>query len=161
MRDAILIRHDLRPGDLGRLIALHGVVYDGLDGFGLKFEAYVAQTIAEYVLGNEARGRIWFVEDGNELIGCSAAVLRDGGVGQIRWVVVSPAARGQGIGGELMRLAFEYCRSEGCDSLYLETTDGLPESQAMYEKLGFAVTSNELEPLWDGERPLIKMHRNL
>ena len=45
----IKIRHELRCGDLGRIIALHGVVYEPLGGFGLSFEAYVAKTIAEYV----------------------------------------------------------------------------------------------------------------
>ena len=35
--------------------------------------------------------------------------------------------------------------------------DGLPESQALYEKLGFQTTSNVIEALWDGKRPLIRM----
>lgn len=52
------IRTDLRAGDLGRLIALHGLVYTSEDGFGLAFEAFVAQTVAEYVLGNQSRGQI-------------------------------------------------------------------------------------------------------
>lgn len=91
----ITIRHDLRPGDLGRIVSLHGEAYEPLGGYGLRFEAYVARTVAEYVLDN------------------------------------------------------------------LFTTDGLPESQALYEKLGFHVTSNEIEELWDGERPLIRMQLDL
>ena len=34
---------------------------------------------------------------------------------------------------------------------------GLPESQALYDALGFKIVSHESEMLWDGVRPLIHM----
>ena len=157
----VAIRHDLRPGDLGRIVSLHGEVYEPLGGYGLRFEAYVARTISEYVLDNDARGCIWMAEQGGKLIGCTAIALRDDDTAQLRWVVVDPVARGEGLGGTLVDKALEFCRSRGCTSIYLFTTDGLPESQALYEKLGFKVTSNEIEELWDGERPLIRMRLDL
>jgi GNAT superfamily N-acetyltransferase len=161
MSDDISIRTDLRPGDLGRIISLHGEVYDPLGGYGLTFEAFVGRTIAEFVLDNNARGRIWLAERGDRLVGCTAIVLRDGDRGQLRWVLVDPSARGRGIGKQLVGSAMDYCREEGCESVFLETTDGLPESQALYEKLGFAVTSESVEELWDGPRPLIIMEMDL
>ena len=51
------IRSTLKPGDLGAIIALHGTVYHRDMGFDVTFEAYVAQTIAEFVLDNAGRGR--------------------------------------------------------------------------------------------------------
>ena len=73
------IRTDLRPGDLGRIVALHGTAYEALDGFGLRFEAYVTSTVAEYVLDNDARGRIWLADRDERLAGCAAiAELWDG-----------------------------------------------------------------------------------
>lgn len=157
MKNGIDIRHDLRPGDLGRLISLHGECYSLLEGYGIRFEAYVAQTIAEYVLDNDARGRIWFAEQDGRLVGCTAIALRDNGAAQLRWVLVDPAARGVGLGRELVNRALAYCRAEGCASIFLYTTDGLPESQTLYEKLGFSLVSDEPEELWDGVRPLIHM----
>jgi len=53
------------------------------------------------------------------------------------------------------------CRAAVCSSVFLETTDGLPESQALYEKLGFTVTTSAVEKLWDGPRPLIVMAMDL
>ena len=153
----IQIRSDLRAGDLGRVIELHGTCYNDLPGFGLSFEAYVARTIAEYVLDNQARGRLWLAELGDRLIGCTAIALRDNGVGQLRWVLVDQSARGMGLGKRLVNAALDYCRAAGCESVYLETTDGLPESQALYEKLGFSVISDTVEDLWDGPRPLLRM----
>lgn len=157
----IEIRHDLRAGDLGRVIALHGKCYDELPGFGLAFEAFVARTIAEYVLDNGESGRIWLAERGGQLVGCTAIVLRDDRRGQLRWVLVAPEVRGLGVGRQLVERALGYCRDHECTEVFLETTDGLPESQALYESLGFAVVSNETQDLWDGVRPLIVMSLDL
>ena len=161
MSGDISIRTDLRPGDLGRIVTLHGEVYDPLGGYGLRFEAFVGRTIAEFVLDNDARGQIWLAERGARLVGCAAIVLRDDNRGQLRWVVVDPSERGRGIGKQLVCAAIDYCREAGCESAFLETTDGLPESQALYEKLGFTVTSEAMEKLWDGSSPLIIMEMNL
>lgn len=157
MTGEISIRHDLRSGDLGRIISLHGESYDSLPGFGLRFEAYVARTVAEYVLDNASRGRIWMAERHDELIGCTAIVLREDDLAQLRWVLVAQSARGLGLGRKFVDRAIGYCREQSCHTIFLETTDGLPESQALYEKLGFTVTANEPEKLWDGVRPLIRM----
>lgn len=157
MNADISIRHELRPGDLGRLIALHGECYDALPGYGLKFEAFVARTIAEYVLDAGANGRIWLAERDGTLVGCAAIVLRGGGRSQLRWLLVHPDARGTGLGKELVDRALDYCRSQNCNEVFLETTDGLPESEALYASLGFEIESSASEALWDGVRPLIVM----
>ncbi len=157
MTHDISIRHDLRVGDLGRIISLHGEVYDSLPGFGLAFEAFVARTVAEYVLDTGGLGRIWLAERDGKLLGCSAMVLRGQDLGQLRWVLVDSSARGIGLGKDLVNRALNYARNNSCSGVFLETTDGLPESQQLYETIGFEVTSNTREELWDGERPLIRM----
>ena len=161
MSEQLSIRHDLRCGDLGRIVSLHGEAYEPLGGYGLRFEAYVAQTIADFVLKNDTNGRIWLAERCGNLVGCTAIALRDNHAGHLRWVVVDPVERGNGLGKNLVGRALEYCRQEGCRSVHLETTDGLPVSERMYEKLGFRVTSNSVEELWDGSRPLIRMQLDL
>lgn len=157
MADEINIRHELRTGDLGKVISLHGVVYNTLPGYGLKFEAFVARTVAEYLLDAGGEGRIWMAERGDELVGCSAMVLRGDGLGQLRWVLVDTSARGLGIGKNLVNRAVDYARKNACSKIFLETTDGLPESQQLYEQLGFEEVSSVQEELWDGIRPLIQM----
>lgn len=161
MTDDIQIRHELHAGDLGRIITLHGECYDILPGYGLRFEAFVGLTLAEYVLEAGAKGRIWMAEKDGRLIGCTALVLRGDGFGQIRWVLVDPSARGIGLGKKLVNLALDWSRDKSCTRIFLETTDGLPESQSLYEALGFEVVSDEPAELWDGVRPLIRMEMNL
>jgi GNAT superfamily N-acetyltransferase len=153
----IQIRDELRCGDLGRIISLHGVVYEPLGGFGLSFEAFVAKTIAEFVIDNESRGRIWLAERDDDLIGCVAIAERERKTGQLRWVLVDPEMRGCGLGRRLVMLALKHCVERGMASVSLETTDGLSESMQLYEKLGFEVLSTEMTDLWDGPRKLIRM----
>jgi len=157
MVDDIIIRHELRVGDLGRIIVLHGEVYDVLPGYGLTFEAYVARTIAEYILDAGGKGRIWLAECDERLVGCAAMILRNEERGQLRWVLVDQSARGMGLGKDLVNRTLEYARDNRCSRVFLETTDGLPESQNLYDALGFEVVSDVREELWDGVRPLIRM----
>lgn len=154
----VTIRYDLRPGDLGRLIALHGVAYEEEKGrFGLTFEAFVARTIAEYMIDNGGAGRIFLAERNGELIACSAMVARKGNRGQLRWVLAAPSARGLGLGKKLVSLAIDYARAEGWSSVFLETTGGLDASMDIYLKLGFAETDRRNEKLWSGENEVITM----
>lgn len=153
----VCIRHNLVCGDLGRIIALHGEAYEPLDGFGLNFEAFVARTIANFILDFDSNGRIWLAERGSSLVGCTAIAKHGDETGQLRWVLVDPSARGIGLGHQLVEAALDYCRSCGIKRVYLETTAGLPESQALYKKLGFEVVSEETADLWNGPAPLITM----
>lgn len=158
------LRDRLEPGDLGRLIALHGEVYSDWPGFGLEFEAFVARTIAEYGLDNGFDGRIWLLErddDGRELVGCSAIARRGEGLAQLRWILLKKDYWGSGLGLRLVQTALEWARSSGADRVYLETTDGLEASSTLYRRLGFRETRNEVVEMWAGRRPLIRMEMAL
>src|SRR5262245_44775883 len=105
----ITLRHDLRPGDLGAVVALHGKIYAREYGFDATFEAYVAGPLAEFVRANQPRDRLWLAEANGELVGCIAIVEAAEKVAQLRWYLVSPAARGQGLGKRLLNEAIAYC----------------------------------------------------
>lgn len=164
--DDIELRNQLEPGDLGRIIALHGVVYARHgEGYGLGFEAYVARTLAEFVLDNQARGRVFLAERGGELVGCAAMVERhtpDGApLGQLRWVLVDQSARGTGLGKRLVSLAMDHARAAGWAEVFLETTSGLDAAMGIYRQLGFAVETHVPQTLWPGENDLITMRLRL
>jgi GNAT superfamily N-acetyltransferase len=158
---AFNIRTDLRCGDLGRIVALHGTAYESFDGFGLRFEAYVARTVAEYVLDNDAQGKIWLADGHGALAGCAAIAERPGNVAQLRWVLVDTASRGTGLGRTLVTHAIDWCVAHNFDCIRLETTEGLPASMHLYRKLGFHTVSSEVAELWDGPRTLIRMEKSL
>lgn len=161
----ITIRSELRPGDLGRVIALHGTAYIGEQAhFGPRFEAYVARTVAEFVLDLGGRGRIFLAERGDALVACAAMIERAGpeGVrGQLRWVLADPSVRGLGVGRKLVEMAVDYARAEGWPEAFLETTSGLDASMGIYRKLGFAVAERKKDALWTGEDEVITMRLKL
>lgn len=161
--EGLKLRDRLEPGDLGRLIALHGAVYAEWPGFGLEFEAFVARTIAEYGLDNGFSGRIWLLErdDDRELVGCSAIACRSQQVAQLRWILLKKEFWGGGLGRQLVQTALDWARASGAERVFLETTDGLEASSSLYRKLGFRETRNEVVEMWAGRRPLIRMERSL
>ncbi len=69
----ISIRHDLRPGDVGYITYLHGILYAD-QGWDHTFDAYVAIPLAEFARSPSPGERIWIVEDGERIVGSVAIV---------------------------------------------------------------------------------------
>ena len=72
--DAVLIRNDLHPGDIGTIIYLHGILYAREYDFDHTFEPYVAIPLAEFVKRQNERERVWIVEKEGRVLGSVAIV---------------------------------------------------------------------------------------
>ena len=68
-KDAVRIRNDLHPGDIGAIIYLHGTLYAREYDFDHTFEPYVAAPLAEFVKAQNERERIWIVEKAGSVLG--------------------------------------------------------------------------------------------
>jgi GNAT superfamily N-acetyltransferase len=66
-------------------------------------------------------------------LGERVAILED--------MVVSPSARGGGIGTQLLQAAIEYARSVGCKRITLLTDQSNEIAQQFYAKQGFSISS--------------------
>src|SRR5438876_9972896 len=97
----ITIRTDLRLGDLGAVVCLHGVLYAEEYGFDRTFEAYVAGPLAEFVRTGSQRDRLWVAERQGRIVGCVAVVGSTETEAQLRWFLVHPSCRGMGLGRRL------------------------------------------------------------
>lgn len=145
----VTVRHDLRPGDLGRVTAQHGVLYAAEYGFDHTFEAYVAESLAE--LGKAApssRDRLWIAESDGRLVGSIGIVGREEQTAQLRWLLVAPEARGAGLGRRLVGEALAFCRAIGCGSVYLWTVSALVDAARIYVEAGFQVTEEYAHEMW-------------
>jgi GNAT superfamily N-acetyltransferase len=150
--DAVLLRSDLRPGDLGRVLHLHGVVYAQEMGLDVTFEGYVAGTLAHYAEPTDpARERLWLAEAGTRLAASVAIIKNTEEVGQLRWLLVDPAFRGQGVGARLVREAVSFAREAGYKMVFLETLKELPVAAALYRAAGFELVHEEARRLWGRE----------
>jgi GNAT superfamily N-acetyltransferase len=140
----VTIRHDLRPGDMGRVIAMHGVLYAEEYGFDHGFEAYVAETVAEFgKLARPGLDRLWVAELDSRLVGSIAILGRDDGAAQLRWFLVDPEARGRGLGRRLIDESLSFCRAAGYRSVFLWTVTGLDAAARLYVAAGFRKTETK------------------
>jgi GNAT superfamily N-acetyltransferase len=133
----VTIRTDLRPGDLGAVVGLHGRLYAKEHGFDVTFEAYVAGPLAELAKRNSDRERLWLAECGGRLVGCVAIVAASDEVAQLRWYLVDPAARGHGLGRRLLDEAVAFSRDRGYRSVILWTVSALTAAARLYAAAGF------------------------
>ena len=150
------IRHELRPGDLGMVIHLHGVHYAREYGLDTTFEPYVAKPLADFVLSGA--GRLWIAEEDGRVVGSIAVVDADDGVGQLQ--VVSADA-----GGPRHRSRPAHAR-DGADLLpgarhAPASSYGASRSSTtrcrLYERAGFKITETNTTLLWGAERTEVRM----
>lgn len=133
----ILIRTELRSGDLGWVIYMHGRLYKQECSYGLHFESYVAAGLHEFYESlATTRSRAWAAEHEGKVVGFLALMDR-GDQAQLRYFVIDPAFRSVGLGRKLMELYMEHLKSSGFKGSYLLTTKELPAAAHLYMSYGF------------------------
>jgi ribosomal protein S18 acetylase RimI-like enzyme len=136
----ISIRTELRAGDLGYVIYLHGKLYHQEYGYGLQFESYVAESLHEfYQQYNPTTSRVWMCEHQGKIIGFLFLMNRNDAA-QLRYFLIEPEYRGIGLGRKLMDLYMEFLKESGYKKSYLMTTHELYAASHLYKNYGFTLT---------------------
>lgn len=157
---ALTVRSDRRPGDNALIVTLHAEGYAPLGPRFAGVAEHVDHLVQETVLDGSDRSCVFFAELNGEAIACAAMIDRGNG-GQLRWVVALPEARGLGAGRAMLDAALAYARTLDWPSVYLETTDGLEASMALYTKAGFNIISDEPDEHGHGFGRHIVMRKTL
>lgn len=144
----IQLRSSLRPGDIGRVVQLHGLLYSRECGYDHTFEAYVASPLAQFARNDSVHERIWLAERGDRLVGCIAIVAASPDVAQLRWFLVDPSERGAGLGRHLMDQAIAFSHAQGYRSIVLWTVSGLNAAAHLYRAAGFRKIAENPGHLW-------------
>jgi peptidyl-dipeptidase Dcp len=135
------IRSDLRPGDLGYVVHLHGLLYALEYGYGISFEMYVAEGLHEFYKNYDpAKDRVWICEHHDRMVGFLLLMHRENNAAQLRYFLLEPKYRGIGLGKKLMELYMEFFRQCGYQSSYLWTTHELEAAASLYKRHGFRLT---------------------
>jgi GNAT superfamily N-acetyltransferase len=142
------IRAKLRPGDIGYITYLHGILHAREFGWDHRFETYVAVPLAEVAQAGRCDERIWIVEAANKVCGSIALVRRSSDVAQLRWFLLDPALRGKGVGKQLLELLLEFAREQHYRSIELWTITGLPAAAGLYRRYGFELVEEKSSQPW-------------
>lgn len=148
-KEEVNIRSDLKPGDAGYLIHLHGWIYAEECGYNHEFEGYVCKTIYDLFENyNPEKDRFWFVEVDGKMIGAIAIVGHSDKRAQLRWFILHPEFRGSGLGWTMLNKALQFCQEKGYQQVFLETTEDQKTAIKMYIKSGFRKVAEHETRMW-------------
>lgn len=141
------------PGAMGRLLALQIETYAPALGFGRAFEAKVGADMAEFLGRYDcARDLLLTALVGDRVVG--GITLDRGehdpalGLAHLRWFVVDPALRGQGIGRAVLEQTVDFARARGDRQIYLWTVADLPAARRQYDAQGFVLAEQRRAATW-------------
>jgi len=147
---SIRVRRELEPGDLGAIVAQHGRLYALEYGHDATFEAMVATSVATPAARGwpGERERIWIIERGGELAGSLGLTDEGNDEARLRWFLLAPDLRGQGLGRRLLSQLLAEALSLGYEQVTLETFSDLEAAARLYREHGFELVWSDTAPRW-------------
>lgn len=137
----ISIRTELRSGDIGHVVLLHGLLYSREYGYGLSFESYVAGGLNEFYKNfDKDKDCVWVCEYQDKMVGFLSLMHRENNSAQLRYFIITEDFRGIGLGKKLMDLFMTFFKEKNYQSAYLQTTAELPAAASLYKQYGFKLT---------------------
>jgi GNAT superfamily N-acetyltransferase len=141
------------PGLVGEIVRWHGIYYVRGQGWNAAFEAICAEQLGEIARHFGTAATAFSAWDGEDFL---AAVVMDARPGarpgaRLRFLIASDAARGQGLGNELLRRALAWADARGEPAVWLTTVAGLAASSHLYRKYGFVLLEERVDRTWGDE----------
>lgn len=142
-----VVLREPRPGDMGWVVQAHGEVYAREYGFDWTFEQLVAEIVAKFIRDfDPACERAWIAEVDAERAGSVFLVRKTKTVAKLRLLILTPEARGLGVGQRLTDACIAFARDCGYRRIELWTQSNLTAARAIYAARGFVLkdsTPNE------------------
>lgn len=135
---------DPQPGDIGWVVEQHGVVYSQEYGWNNEFEGLVAGIAAGFIKNFDPQWeKCWITEKDGQRVGSVFVVRKSKTVAQLRMLILTPAARGLGLGARLTDECIQFARAKGYKKIMLWTNSNLHAARAIYAQRGFRMLHSE------------------
>ena len=129
---------------MGWVVQQHGEIYAREYGWNAEFEAMVADIVARYLRRRQPLWeRCWIAELDGQRVGSVFVVRKSKTVAQLRMLILTPAARGQGLGTRLTDECLAFARSKGYRKMVLWTNSCLDAARHIYAGKGFQRVKSE------------------
>ncbi len=140
----VAVLRDPVPGDMGWVVQQHAEIYWREYGWDSRFEALVADIAAQFVRKFEpAWERCWMAELDGDRVGAVFVVRKSATTAQLRMLILTPQARGLGLGARLTDECIAFARAKGYKKLVLWTNSCLTAARGIYAKRGFQLVKSE------------------
>ena len=134
----------LRPGDMGWVVQQHGEIYAREYGWNSEFEAMVAEIAARLLRRFDPQwDKAWIAELNGERVGSVFVVRKSKNIAQLRMLILTPAARGLGLGARLTDECLAFARGKGYRKMVLWTNANLTAARDIYARRGFTLVKSE------------------
>ncbi|HEY8050767.1 MAG TPA: bifunctional helix-turn-helix transcriptional regulator/GNAT family N-acetyltransferase [Ramlibacter sp.] len=139
-----IVLRDPRPGDFGWVVEQHGELYASEFGYSVEFEALVAGIVAKFVENfDPAWEKCWIAEVDGQRAGSVFLVRQSAAVAKLRLLILTPEARGLGLGARLTDECIALARAKGYRKMVLWTQSHLLAARRIYRSRGFRKVKSE------------------
>lgn len=136
MTDVTLRR--FAPTDMQWLVARHQDLYAREAGFDETFGPLVADILHSFCAGHDPGcERGWMAESRGERLGTVFCMRKDEQTAQLRLFLLTPKARGKGLGKRLLRECMAFARAAGYRGMMLKTHESHRTACALYRAFGW------------------------
>lgn len=143
------MRRELREDDPAAIVELHERLYSTEYGMGPAFVEGVRGSVERAIeRGWPEGGGAWLVDRDGELKGSLGLTDEGDGLGRLRWVLLHPDLRGQGLGRQMITESVDEALRLGFARLELDTFGALRSAAAIYRGAGFRLVSEEETKMW-------------
>lgn len=134
--------------DLEYLIESHCRIYKQEHHFDNTFKDYIIQSVSDFSNNrSEGKSQIWIIDMDGSLKGTIGIIDIGNETAQLRWFLIEPDYRGNGLGKDLLRRAIQFCIDNHFKRVILWTSMGMVNARKLYEDHKFIMTESRTQIL--------------
>ncbi len=148
---SIEIRNDARHEYVAGIVDLHIAYYVDEWGFGGEFVERITAHVTDFISRFDADRDLMLTAHQDDVLVGSLIMDVTGGAEKgayLRWFIISDAARGRGLGAQMMDHAMSWCDGKKYNYRTLSTYNGLKAARALYDRHGFKLISATEDDPW-------------